>query len=114
MTRDDILARLRKVAALAAHGVGGEAANAAAMLDAIAAEHGIDLAECEAVFDHPIYSVEDTRGNYGEMRHQTLGVLHGQVVMLIWMERADGPRLISCRKATRHETRKYLKEILAF
>jgi hypothetical protein len=47
MTRDDILARLRKVAALAAHGVGGEAVNAAALLDAIAAEHGIDLADLD-------------------------------------------------------------------
>lgn len=43
MTRDEIIARLRKVAALASHGVGGEAANAAALLDSIAAEHGIDL-----------------------------------------------------------------------
>jgi len=48
MTRDDILARLRKVAALAAHGVGGEAANAAFLLDAIAAEHGIDLADLDS------------------------------------------------------------------
>ena len=47
MTRDDIIARLRKVAALASHGVGGEAVNAAAMLDAIAAQHGIDLADLD-------------------------------------------------------------------
>ena len=43
MTRDDLIARLRKIAALAANGVGGEAANAMALLDSIAAEHGIDL-----------------------------------------------------------------------
>lgn len=48
MTRDDIIARLRKVAVLASHGVGGEADNAAALLDAIAAEHGIDLAELDS------------------------------------------------------------------
>lgn len=48
MTRDDILARLRKVAALAANGVGGEAANAAALLDSIAAEHGIDLDDLDS------------------------------------------------------------------
>lgn len=49
MTRDEIIARLRKVAAIAAHGVGGEAANAAALLDSIAAEHGISLddLDCE-------------------------------------------------------------------
>ena len=71
------------------------------------AKHGIDLAECEAVFDHPIYSVEDTRSNYGEQRTQTIGWLHGQIVYLVWTERADSIRLISCRKATSHEARQY-------
>lgn len=47
MRRDEIIARLRKVAALAARGEGGEAANAEALLDAIAAAHGIDLDELE-------------------------------------------------------------------
>ena len=49
MTRDNLIARLRKIAALAANGVGGEAANAAALLDSIAAEHGISLddLDCE-------------------------------------------------------------------
>lgn len=48
MTRDDLIARLRKIAALAANGVGGEAANAAALLDSIAAEHGIDLDDLDS------------------------------------------------------------------
>ena len=47
MTRDDIIARLRKVAALAAQGVDGEADNSARLLDRIAAEHGIDLSELD-------------------------------------------------------------------
>lgn len=48
MTRDDLIARLRKIAALASHGVGGEAANAALMLDRIAAEHGIDIVDLDS------------------------------------------------------------------
>ena len=48
MTRDNLIARLRKIAALAANGVGGEAANAAALLDSIAAEHGISLDDLDA------------------------------------------------------------------
>ncbi|MBR3087314.1 MAG: hypothetical protein IKH04_13035 [Kiritimatiellae bacterium] len=54
MSRDDILARLRKIKSLADHGEGGEAANAAALLDTIAAEHGIDLDAIDAalVSDH--------------------------------------------------------------
>lgn len=48
MTRDDLITRLRKIAALASHGVGGEAANAALMLDRIAAEHGIDIFDLDS------------------------------------------------------------------
>ena len=33
--------------------------------------------------------------------------------MLVWTDRPDSARLISCRKASHHETRKYLKEIHA-
>lgn len=47
MTRDDIIARLRKISALAAHGVGGEADNASILLDRIAAATGIDLVELD-------------------------------------------------------------------
>lgn len=56
MTREEIIARLRKIAALASRGEGGEASNAAAILDTIAAQHGIDLSELdeEAIHSHTI------------------------------------------------------------
>lgn len=44
---EDIVARLRKMSALASRGVGGEADNARALLARIAAKHGIDLAAIE-------------------------------------------------------------------
>ena len=47
MTRDEILERLRKMKALADHGVGGERENAELLLAEIAAKHGIDLDELE-------------------------------------------------------------------
>lgn len=71
------------------------------------AKHGIDLAECAPIFDFPMLSQEDTRESYGEQRTQTIGWLHGEIVTLIWTERADSARLISCRKATPHEARQY-------
>lgn len=49
MSRSDILARLRKIESLARQGVGGEADNAAALLDRVARAHGIDLDSLEAV-----------------------------------------------------------------
>ena len=73
------------------------------------AKHGIDLAECAPIFDEQMVSLEDKRDDYGEIRQQSLGALHGQVVYLVWTERPDSARLISCRKATPHETRRYCK-----
>ena len=71
------------------------------------AKHGIDLAECAPFFDFPMLSQEDTRDSYGEQRMQSIGWLHGQIVYLVWTERPDSTRLISCRKATAHEARRY-------
>jgi len=51
MRKDDIMARLRKLKALADLGVGGEADNAAALLDRIARENGIDLARIDDIVE---------------------------------------------------------------
>jgi uncharacterized protein (DUF4415 family) len=64
------------------------------------ARHAIDLAECESVFDAPMLTREDTRLDYGEQRFISLGMLKGQIVVLVWTDREDGPRIISCRSAT--------------
>ena len=47
MNIEELKARLRKMKALADHGVGGERENAERLLAEIAAEHGIDLDELE-------------------------------------------------------------------
>lgn len=71
------------------------------------AKHGIDLAECEAVFDAPMHTSEDSSEPYGELRLQSIGCLQGQVVVMIWTPLNAGPRIISCRRAKRHETQTY-------
>jgi uncharacterized DUF497 family protein len=60
-------------------------------------KHKIDLADCEAAFDAPMLTREDASQDYGEQRLTSLGWLQGRVVVLVWTDRADGPRLISCR-----------------
>lgn len=70
-------------------------------------KHAIDLAECEPVFDAPMLTREDTREDYGEQRLISLGMLKKKVVVLVWTDREDGPRLISCRKAEPHEQEAY-------
>jgi len=72
-------------------------------------KHAIDLAECERVFDAPMLTREDTRESYGEQRLISLGLLRRKVVVLVWTDREDGPRLISCREAEPHEQEAYFR-----
>jgi uncharacterized protein len=70
--------------------------------------HGIDLAALEAVFDHPMVTVEDNRESYGETRLQSLALFMDRVVFLVWTPRGDDTaHLISCRYANRQETKHY-------
>lgn len=73
-------------------------------------KHEIDLADCEPVLDGPMLTREDTREKYGEQRLVSLGWLQGRVVVLVWTDREDGPRMISCREAERHEQEAYFRE----
>lgn len=71
-------------------------------------KHAIDLAECDAIFDEPMLTREDPR-DHGEQRLISLGRLKGKVVVLVWTDREDGPRFISCRVAEPHEREAYLE-----
>jgi uncharacterized DUF497 family protein len=73
------------------------------------ARHGVDLAETGAAFDFPMDTREDDRQAYGETRYCSLAWLLGEVVYLVWTERAGETRVISCRKGTKHETERYFK-----
>ena len=73
-------------------------------------KHKIDLADCEAAFDAPMLTREDASQDYGEQRLISLGWLQGRVVVLVWIDREDGPRLISCREANPHEQEAYFRE----
>ena len=72
-------------------------------------KHGIDLAECEPVFDEPMLSREDDREAYAEQRLISLGWLKDRVVVLVWTDREDEPHLISCREAETHEKEAYFR-----
>ena len=76
------------------------------------AKHGIDLAQCESVFDFPLLTEEDARANYDEQRLKSLGWFNERVVMLVWTEREAGPHLISCRYGDKYETQIYFKAVL--
>lgn len=73
--------------------------------------HGIDLAELGCIFDAPMVTVEDEREEYGEQRLTSLAWYSERVVFLVWTERDDDARLISCRYGDKHETRTYFQAL---
>jgi uncharacterized protein len=74
-------------------------------------KHGIDFVDAEKIFSGVTLTAEDTRGAYGEPRFLTLGLLEDQVVSVTHTERGDDIRIISIRKATKHEARYYFSQI---
>ncbi len=72
--------------------------------------HGLDFAGCERIFDHAVIVFEDTRQSYGELRLCAIGWLNNTVVHLTDTERENDFRVISLRKAEKHEIKHYIKE----
>ena len=72
-------------------------------------KHGIDFTDCEQVFQGATLTVEDDRHDYGEMRLVTFGLMKDRLVTVVHTEFADTIRIISIRKATRHEHENYFK-----
>lgn len=70
-------------------------------------KHNVDLPGCMEAFDAPMLTREDDRDNYGEQRLISLGQAHGTIVVLVWTDTKDGPRLISCREAKLYEKETY-------
>ncbi len=74
-------------------------------------KHKIDFADAEKIFRGLTFTVDDDREAYGEQRFLTLGLLEDQVVSVTHTERREEIRLISIRKATKHETRFYFSQV---
>ena len=73
-------------------------------------KHKVDLADCYEAFDAPMLSRVDGREDYGEERLVSLRLVKGKIVVLVWVDDQDEPRLISCRKAEPHEEEAYYRE----
>ena len=74
-------------------------------------KHGIDFADADRIFRGVTFTAEDTREDYGEQRFLTLGLLEDQVVSVAHTEQGEEIRIISIRKATKHEARFYFSQI---
>lgn len=74
-------------------------------------KHGLDFMDAREVFSGVTCTVEDRRFQYGERRFVTVGMLRDIVVVIAHTEIAGEVRVISMRKATRHEQRLYFEGI---
>ena len=74
--------------------------------------HRIDFADVQPLFDGPMFVTLDTRKDYGEDRMVGIGFLGDAMLVVVFVEKAeDTIRLISARKAERHERDRFKEEI---
>ncbi len=74
-------------------------------------EHGLDFVDAARVFEGLTFTYEDDRFEYGEQRFITLGLLAGVPVSIAHTETKDEIRVISFRKATSSEAKRYFCEV---
>jgi uncharacterized DUF497 family protein len=73
-------------------------------------KHGLDLERAwEIIESASCVTFEDRRFAYDETRYVTLGLLDGEVCVLVTSETDDQVRVISLRKADRHEQKIYFE-----
>lgn len=73
--------------------------------------HGVTFHQAaKAVCDLFAVEVIDDREPYGEERVNLLGIDGGTILHVTYTERGDTIRIISARRATRHEQDRYFRE----
>ena len=75
-------------------------------------KHRLSFETAKRVFDYPLQRTLPANGVEGEQRRETMGIIDDVVVIVVvhtFLEDGDDEvvRIISARKATRHERRHY-------
>lgn len=72
-------------------------------------KHGIDFESAAAVFlDECRIEFIDNRNDYNEIRYITIGNIENRIFTVVYTIRNNTYRLISARKANRHEKKTYI------
>ena len=75
-------------------------------------KHGLDFKDARQVIEgERTVTFEDRRFDYEEQRFVTLGILRGRVVAVATTETEEEIRVISMRRAERHEEEIYYRNI---
>ena len=63
-------------------------------------------------FESGVYAAKDVRKDCGAERWRGVGELHGQLLVVVWTERApDQRRIISLRRANERERKAYREAV---
>ena len=73
----------------------------------VLAEHGVDFRELHRIYQFPTIPDFDWRHSATEDRWRVLGLLDGEVVMVVYTERGDSVLFITARRAAPEEVRLY-------
>ena len=74
-------------------------------------QHELDFADAWEIFDAPMLVNLDTREDYGEERWIGIGFLRNFIIVIVYLESEDVIRIISLRKALKHERTRF-EEVL--
>jgi hypothetical protein len=74
-------------------------------------KHGIDFLDVQKMFNQWNLESIDKKQNYDELRYNAIGLMDGRVVVVSYTYRNhwQTTRIISARKATKHESRLYYR-----
>ena len=73
------------------------------------AKHGIDFEDACGIFQEPVLERIDDRQDYAETRIAAVGVVEGRELFVVYTFRGQHRRIITARKANRHEREAYRK-----
>jgi len=75
------------------------------------ANHGVSFERARLVFADPFaFGRIDDRVDYGEDRFTLVGMVEGTLIFVVYTERGDRVRIITARRATRHEQNDYFQQ----
>ena len=74
-------------------------------------KHGISFSKAAKIFDGPRLEREDTRQDYDEIRIIALGRSERKILRIVYTRRNSVIRIISARKANKHDREEYIRHI---
>jgi uncharacterized DUF497 family protein len=73
-------------------------------------KHGISLAEAERIEWDSAMECLDDQQDYGEERYIGFGFIGDRLYCVVYVDRDDGRRIISLRRANKREVQNYVDE----